>query len=74
MTKPRPEVALLRLFRAVERKDCTADEAFECFVLTYGGDKNLYIRKPCGLEAEMKRISGLKHEIRGRFMLVTDDE
>lgn len=65
MTKPRVEVALLRLFKAVERKDCTADEAFECYSYTYGGAQHHHL-KPCGLICEMKRNPSVKHEITGR--------
>ena len=68
MTKPRAEVALLRLMKAVERRDCTAEEAFECFIHEYGGDKSVYFRKPCGLDDEMARITGLRAEVTGRFV------
>ena len=74
MTKPRIEVALLRLFRAVERGDCTSVQAFECFMAEYGGDKSVYFLKPRGLEDEMRRIPPLKAEVRRRFVRFVSDE
>ena len=72
MTKPRAEVALLRLMKAVERGPehggCTAEEAYECFMLGYGGDKSVYFRTPQGLKAEMSRIPVFAAEVRGRFV------
>lgn len=71
MTKPTVEVALLRLFKAAARGDCTAPEAFECFMLGYGGS---YIPSPRGLKAECARIPALKSEIRDTFLKLTLDE
>ncbi len=71
MTKPRIEVALLRLLRAVERGDCGSTDAYECFLLGYGG---MRLPSPRGLKAECRRIPGLKAVVRGKLLRLTFDE
>lgn len=71
MTKPSPEVALLRLFKAVEEGKCVADEAMECFWLGYGTNR---LRSPIALKAECRQKPELGLEIRRRLLVLTYDE
>jgi hypothetical protein len=56
-TKPRIEVGTLRLFQATERKDITAEQAFEAWLIEYCGQ--CYIRNPSELKKEIAKNPGL---------------
>ncbi len=71
--KPRIEVALLRLFRAAYNRDCTPEEALECFAHTYGGER-VRLPSPKALLAEMRRDRQVKREIVTRAISIFLDD
>jgi len=70
--KPRIEIGTLRLFGAVERKEISAEEAFEAWILEYHGQ--VRIHSPRALKKDIRQDPGFASAIGTILARMRDEE